>query len=82
MDYGLARMDSLEDLKYVIDKTEGVDALSYFNAAAKIMTVVNYQRLVDAFGDIPYTDALRGAEGITAPIPMMELLFTRLLLQS
>jgi|JI6StandDraft_1071083.scaffolds.fasta_scaffold07199_2 hypothetical protein len=59
--------DPLEDLKYVIDKTEGVDALSYFNAAAKIMTVVNYQRLVDAFGDIPYTDALRGAEGITAP---------------
>lgn len=59
--------DPLQDLKYVIDKTEGVDALSYFNAAAKIMTVVNYQRLVDAFGNIPYTQALRGGEGITAP---------------
>jgi hypothetical protein len=59
--------DPLEDLKYVIDKTEGIDELSYFNAAAKIMTVVNYQRLVDAFGNIPYTDALRGGEGLTAP---------------
>lgn len=54
--------DPLADLKYVIDKTEDVDQLAYFNAAAKIMTVVNYQRLVDAFGDIPYSEALRGAE--------------------
>lgn len=53
--------DPLADLKYVIDNTEGVDAQAYFNAAAKIMTVVNYQRLVDAFGDIPYSKALQGA---------------------
>jgi hypothetical protein len=59
--------DPLEDLKVVIEKTEGIDELSYFNAAAKIMTVVNYQRLVDAFGNIPYTDALRGEEGLVAP---------------
>lgn len=59
--------DPLKDLKYVIDNTEGDPQLAYFNAAAKIMTVVNYQRLVDAFGDVPYTEALRGEEGITAP---------------
>src|SRR5687768_500437 len=59
--------DPLTDLKYVMDKTEGKPELVYFNAAAKIMTVVNFQRLVDAFGDIPYTEALRGAEGITTP---------------
>lgn len=60
--------DPLQDLKYVIDFTEGKDEYSYFNAAAKIITVVNYQRLVDAFGDIPYTEALRGNEGINAPV--------------
>ncbi len=60
--------DPLQDLKYVIDNSEGIDELAYYNAAAKIMTVVNYQRLVDAFGNIPYTEALRGSEGITAPV--------------
>lgn len=59
--------DPLKDLKYVIDKTEGSDQYAYFNAAAKIMSVVNYQRLVDTFGDIPYSQSLRGEEGITAP---------------
>src|SRR5688572_1364634 len=59
--------DPLNDLKYVLDATEGDEEMAYFNAAAKIMTVVNYQRLVDAFGDIPYTEALRGEEGIVAP---------------
>jgi hypothetical protein len=59
--------DPLADFKYVIDKTEGIDELAHFNAAAKIMTVVNYQRLVDAFGDIPYSNALQGAEGETGP---------------
>lgn len=59
--------DPLADLQYVIEKTEGNVEMGYFNGAAKIMSVVNYQRLVDAFGDIPYTEALRGDEGINAP---------------
>lgn len=59
--------DPLQDLNYVIEKTEGDDKLAYYNAAAKIMTVVNYQRLVDAFGNIPYSEALRADEGIVAP---------------
>ena len=59
--------DPLQDLKYVIDNTEGNDNLAYYNAAAKIMTVVNYQRLVDAFGDIPYTEALSADKGIVSP---------------
>lgn len=59
--------DPLTDLKYVIDQTNGKDEYAYFNAAAKIMTVVNFQRLVDAFGNIPYTEALRGSEGIVTP---------------
>jgi hypothetical protein len=59
--------DPLADLKYVIDKTEGQGELAYYNAAAKIMSVVNYQRLVDAFGDVPYSEALQAETGITAP---------------
>jgi hypothetical protein len=59
--------DPLPDLKYVIDNTEGDPVMGFYNAAAKIMTVVNFQRLVDAFGDVPYSEALRGEEGILAP---------------
>ncbi|WP_160118653.1 SusD/RagB family nutrient-binding outer membrane lipoprotein [Chryseotalea sanaruensis] len=60
--------DPLADLNYVISETEGIDELAFYNAAAKIMTVVNYQRLVDAFGDIPYSQSLKGEEGINAPV--------------
>lgn len=60
--------DPLADLQYVIEKTEGVSEMGYFNAAAKIMSAYNYGKLVDAFGDIPYTEALRGDEGINAPV--------------
>ena len=59
--------DPLNDLKYVIDKTEGDEANTYFNAAAKIMSVYLYMKLVDTFGDVPYTDALRGSEGLVTP---------------
>ncbi len=59
--------DPLADLRYVIKKTEGDPTYAYFNAAARILTVYNYQRLVDAFGDIPYSEALRADEGIMAP---------------
>ena len=52
--------DNLEDYKIVLDQTNAADDQSYLNATARIMTVLNYQRLVDAFGDIPYTEALKG----------------------
>ncbi|WP_234734247.1 SusD/RagB family nutrient-binding outer membrane lipoprotein [Tellurirhabdus bombi] len=53
--------DNLNDYKYVMDQTEGVDAQAYYNATARIMTALNYQRLVDAFNDVPYTEALQGS---------------------
>ncbi len=59
--------DPLMDLKQVIDKTEGVVEMGYFNGAAKIMTAYNYQKLVDAFGDVPYTTALQGETGNLTP---------------
>lgn len=59
--------DPLNDFKYIIDKTEGDAANVYFNATAKIMSVFLYMKLVDTFGDVPYTDALRGSEGLVTP---------------
>ena len=59
--------DPLRDLKYVIDNTEGNAQLAYFNAAAKIASVYNFQKLVDTFGDIPYSEAFQAEAGNTAP---------------
>jgi len=37
-------------------------------AAAQTMQALNFQMLVDAYNDVPYTEALRLAEGITNPV--------------
>lgn len=60
--------DPLKDLKYVIDNTEGKPEYAYYHASAKIMTVFLYQKLVDAFGNVPYSQALRGEENMVAPV--------------
>jgi hypothetical protein len=57
-----ASYDNLEDYQAILDKTEGIDQYSYFNAAARIMKAFHFQLLVDAFNDVPYTDALKGAD--------------------
>ncbi|MFT4093870.1 MAG: SusD/RagB family nutrient-binding outer membrane lipoprotein [Niabella sp.] len=53
-----ASYDVLEDLQYVISSTEGNTSYAYYNAAAKILKVFNFQLLVDQYNDIPYSDAL------------------------
>ena len=60
--------DPLRDFKYVIDNTEGNFQLIYMNSAAKIMSAYLYMKLVDTFGNIPYSQALRAEEGIVAPV--------------
>lgn len=57
--------DILEDYQTILTKTEGDAAFSYFNAAARIMKAHSYQLLVDAYNDVPYTDALKGSENLT-----------------
>ncbi|KAB7732096.1 SusD/RagB family nutrient-binding outer membrane lipoprotein [Rudanella paleaurantiibacter] len=58
--------DNLQDYKYVLEQTDGKDDQAYYNAAARIMTALSYQRLVDAFNDVPYSEALKG-NGNLAP---------------
>lgn len=57
--------DNLLDYRYVIDKTEGNNNLALFNATAKIMTVLEFHRVVDQHGDVPYSEALLGAKNTT-----------------
>jgi len=59
--------DVLKSLKYV--EEQGLeDENMAFVAVAKIMKSGIYQRLVDTYGDVPYTEAVMGFEGITQPV--------------
>ncbi|MEN9686513.1 MAG: hypothetical protein RLZZ28_2299, partial [Bacteroidota bacterium] len=57
--------DNLQDYQYVIDNADGLSQ-KYFKGPAKVMKVYNYQALVDMYGDLPYSDALKGV-GSLAP---------------
>lgn len=56
----------LSDLKFV--KTAALeDELTNYAAIAQLLQVYSYQILVDLYDQIPYSEALRGKEGILAP---------------
>jgi hypothetical protein len=57
--------DNLEDYQAILNFTEGKPEYSYFNGAARIMKALDYQLLVDAYNDVPYTEALKGADNLS-----------------
>lgn len=57
--------DNLEDYQAIIDQSQGKPEYSYFNAVARIMRAHGFQLLVDAYNDVPYTDALKGQGNLT-----------------
>jgi hypothetical protein len=57
---------NLENYDY-IEKNSTTEKLQPYKAIAKIMKVYLYQVLVDTYGNVPYTEALRTADGILKP---------------
>ncbi len=57
--------DILEDLQYAIDGA-AAKGQPYFGGIARVMKAYVYQQLVDIYGNLPYTDALKGT-GSLAP---------------
>lgn len=62
-----ATYDDLINYQYIETSTAEDPSKAYFNAVAKVMKVWGFHMLVDVFGDIPYTEALQGAENV-APV--------------
>ncbi len=60
-----APYDNLEDYQTILNLTDGDDLASYYNAAARIMKALNFQLLVDAYNDVPYSEALKGGENLS-----------------
>ncbi|HEY9262263.1 SusD/RagB family nutrient-binding outer membrane lipoprotein [Chitinophaga sp.] len=57
--------DNLEDYYAIISKSKTEPTYKYFEAVGRIMLAHNYQLLVDTYNDVPYVDALQGADNLT-----------------
>ena len=57
--------DNLQDYQYVIDNADA-NGQKYFKGPAKVMKAYTFQALVDMYGSVPYSDALKGV-GSLAP---------------
>lgn len=57
--------DNLNDYKFVLDNAKKYNQ-EYLTGPAKVMIAYNFQKLVDLYGNIPFTEALKGVE-ILAP---------------
>ncbi|MBS1636225.1 MAG: SusD/RagB family nutrient-binding outer membrane lipoprotein [Bacteroidetes bacterium] len=62
----LCYSDALQDLNYVVKKGTEEGKFQYV-ACAKILQAYTYQVLTDNFGDIPFSDALKGEDGVISP---------------
>jgi len=65
----------LYDLKLIEEKAEAAGASAYVGVA-KIMTAMYLGVLTDHFGDIPYTDALQGADNLKATFDSQADIYT------
>ncbi len=54
--------DDLKNVDYM-EKTAGeLENMDYFVGIAKILKAYGFQKLVDAYGDVPYSEAFKGVE--------------------
>jgi len=59
--------DALNDFQSVINTTAKDATHLYYNGIARIMRAYNFQLLVDAYNNIPYTQALQGLSNVINP---------------
>ncbi|MBK0379917.1 SusD/RagB family nutrient-binding outer membrane lipoprotein [Mucilaginibacter segetis] len=73
--------ENINDYQYIINNstTDGND--KNFNAIARTMRVFAYQRLVDVYGDVPYTQAVKGLGNLTPSYDKAEDIYTDLFKQ-
>jgi len=57
--------DNIEDFQNIIDNVQGQPENQNYLAISKIMQSYLFQLLVDTYNDIPYSDAIKGANNVT-----------------
>lgn len=56
--------DNANDFQYVINETSADPTAVFSTSIARIMKALVFERLVNQFNDVPYTDALRGVASL------------------
>jgi hypothetical protein len=56
---------NINDYQTIINKTDATGPYKGYNAIAKIMKAYVYIKLIDVYGDVPYTDAAKGLNNLT-----------------
>ncbi|TDG37538.1 SusD/RagB family nutrient-binding outer membrane lipoprotein [Pedobacter changchengzhani] len=57
--------DNANDFQYVIDNTSADATLIFSTSIGRIMKSLTFERLVNQFNDVPYSEALKGAGNFT-----------------
>lgn len=73
--------DNLNDYQYVINQTSSDPGLTYMNSIARIMKVYMFQKLVDTYNDVPYSNALGGSNSLSPKYDKAEDIYKDLILQ-
>jgi hypothetical protein len=76
--YWTTYFDNLADYEYVINNNPGGDVAA-FKGFSKVMKALIYQRLVDLYGDVPYTEAFKGANNLQPKYDKQEDVYTNLI---
>ncbi|NQV74901.1 MAG: SusD/RagB family nutrient-binding outer membrane lipoprotein [Bacteroidetes bacterium] len=56
--------DNANDFEYIIKETESTSSEAYSTGIARIMKAFAFERLVNQYNDVPYSDALKGAASL------------------
>jgi hypothetical protein len=59
-----ASYDNANDFEYIINSTSSDPTLAYSTGIARIMKAFAFERLVNQFNNVPYTDALKGTASL------------------
>jgi hypothetical protein len=70
--------NNLEDYQYVIDNAAN-DNQKFLIGPSKIMQAMVYQNLVDMYGNIPYTDALKGLNSLAPTFENQKTVYEKLI---
>ncbi|MEP7266935.1 MAG: SusD/RagB family nutrient-binding outer membrane lipoprotein [Saprospiraceae bacterium] len=70
--------NNLEDFQFVIDNADANDQ-KYLKGPAKVMKAYIYQALVDMYGDVPYSEALKGVATLAPKFDNQKAIYENLI---
>ncbi len=70
--------DNLNDYQYVIDNADD-NSQKFLKGPAKVMKALLYHQLVDMYGNVPFTDALKGVKSLAPKFDDQKVIYESLI---